>query len=69
LLEEGVAAVAVSQVVVLPGFVGCGGAGGDGVAVDEDFDGAEVAGEVAGVAVGLGQGGGGEFGVVLGGGQ
>jgi hypothetical protein len=42
LLEERVAAVAMSQVIVLPGLA----ASGDGVAVDEDFDGAQVAGGV-----------------------
>jgi hypothetical protein len=38
LLEEGVAAEAVAEIVVLPGFSGCGGAVGDGVTIDEDFD-------------------------------
>jgi hypothetical protein len=46
----------VAEVVVLPGLAGRGGAGGDGVTVDEDLDGADVAGEVAGVVVGAGQG-------------
>ena len=53
LLEEAVYAPAVAEVVVLPGFA-CGGrSGGDGVAVDEDLDGADVAGEVSGLGVGL----------------
>jgi hypothetical protein len=55
LLEEGVSAVAVAEVVVLPGLAGRGGTGGDSVAVDEDLDGADVAGEVARVVVGPGQ--------------
>jgi hypothetical protein len=55
LLEEGVVAEPVSQVVVLPRFAAGGGSGGDSVAVDEDFDGADVAFEVAGIAVGPGQ--------------
>ena len=49
LLEERVAAETVAEVVVLPGLPGGGGAVGDCVAVDEDFDGADVVGEVAGV--------------------
>jgi hypothetical protein len=53
LLEERVAAETVAEIVVLPGLPG--GAVGDGVSVDEDFDGANVAGEVAGVVVGLGE--------------
>ncbi|GHA65065.1 hypothetical protein GCM10010372_76030 [Streptomyces tauricus] len=52
LLEEGVAAIAVSEVVVLPGFVSRGGAGGDGVAIDHDLNGAHVALEIAGFGVG-----------------
>jgi hypothetical protein len=55
LLEEGVAAEPVAQVVVLPRFSGHCSAGGDGVAVEEDLDGADVAFEVAGVLVGAGQ--------------
>jgi hypothetical protein len=43
LLEERVGAVAVLEVVVLRWFVVCSGAGGDGVAVNEHFDGAHVA--------------------------
>jgi hypothetical protein len=39
-------------------LVECGPAGGDGVAVDEDFDGADVALEVARVLVGPDQCGG-----------
>jgi len=46
----------VAEVVVLPRLAGRGGAGGDRVAVDEDLDGADVAGEVPGVVVGPGQG-------------
>ncbi|MGM5068805.1 hypothetical protein EU244_028585 [Rhodococcus qingshengii] len=33
------------EVVVLPRLVVGSGAGGDGVAIDEDLDGADVAGE------------------------
>ncbi|MFJ8027966.1 hypothetical protein [Streptomyces sp. NPDC096311] len=55
--EEVVAAVALAQVVVLPGlFAACGGSGEDGLAVDEDLDGADVAGEVVGLPVGGGEG-------------
>jgi hypothetical protein len=57
----------VAEVVVLPGFSGGGRAGGDGIAVDEDLDGADVAGEVPGLGVGLGQRVRGDLGVVLGG--
>ena len=66
LLKECVGAVAVSEVVVLPGLAVGGLTGADGVAVDEDLDGANVAGEVSGVVVGLGQGVRGDLGVVLG---
>jgi hypothetical protein len=66
LFEKAVGAPAVAEVVMLPGFSG-GGAGGDGIAVDEDLDGADVAGEVAGFGVGLGQRVRGDLGVVLGG--
>ena len=69
LLEEAVAAPAVPEVVVLPGLAVAGRAGGDGVAVDQDLDGAEVAGEVAGLGVGLGQRVRADLGVVLGGGR
>ncbi|MER5826166.1 hypothetical protein ABT086_28870 [Streptomyces mirabilis] len=55
--EEVVAAVALAQVVVLPGlFSAGGGAGEDGFAVDEDLDGADVAGEVVGLFVAGGEG-------------
>ena len=67
MFEEAVGAPAVAEVVVLPGFSGGGCAGGDGVAVDEDLDGADVAGEVSGFGVGLGQCVRGDLGVVLGG--
>jgi hypothetical protein len=53
LLEEGVGAQPVAQVVVLPGLAGRCGAGCDRVAVEEDLDGADVAGEVPGFGVGL----------------
>jgi hypothetical protein len=56
LLEERVAAVPVAEVVVLPGFPGRDGTGGDRFAVDEDFDGPDVAGEVPGVGACPGQG-------------
>ncbi|MGW0949137.1 hypothetical protein ACWD4O_42235 [Streptomyces sp. NPDC002623] len=52
LLEEGVGAPAVAEVVVLPGFAAGSGTGGDRVAVDEDSDGAYVPDEVASVVVG-----------------
>jgi hypothetical protein len=42
----------VAEVVVLPWLAGRGGSGGDGVTVDEDFDGPDVAGEVRCVGVG-----------------
>ncbi|MCF2435931.1 hypothetical protein LV779_21960 [Streptomyces thinghirensis] len=49
--QEVVAAVALAQVVVLPGlFSAGGGSGEDGFAVDQDLDGAHVAGEVVGAA-------------------
>ena len=54
--EEVVGAVALAEVVVLPGLTVRGGAGQDGVAVDQDFDGAQVAGEVVGFPVGGGEG-------------
>jgi hypothetical protein len=67
LFEEAVGAPAVAEVVVLPGFSGSGCAGCGGVAVDEDLDGADVAGEVSGFGVGLGQRVRGDLGVMLGG--
>ena len=55
--EEVVAAVSLAQVVLLPGlFSAGGGAGEDGLAVDEDLDGADVAGEAVGLLVGRGEG-------------
>jgi hypothetical protein len=57
----------MSEVVVLPWLVVRGGSGGDGVAVKEYLDGAHVAREVPGVAVGPCQCVWGDFGVVLGG--
>ncbi|MET7396275.1 hypothetical protein ABZS66_22610 [Dactylosporangium sp. NPDC005572] len=55
--EEVVAAVAVAEVVVLPRlFATGGGAGEDGLAVDEDLNGADIAGEVVGLAVGGAEG-------------
>jgi hypothetical protein len=65
LLEEAIGAVAVAEVVVLPRLPGRRRTGGDGVAGDEHFDGADVAGEVSGVAVGLRQGCRGDRGVML----
>jgi hypothetical protein len=51
--EEVVAAVPGAEVVVLPGlFTPDGGAREDGLAIDEDLDGADVAGEVVGLLVG-----------------
>ena len=41
---------------MLPGLSGRGGPGGDGIAVEEDLDGADVPGEVAGFGVCPGQG-------------
>jgi hypothetical protein len=69
LFEEAVGAPAVAEVVVLPGLAGGGCAGGDGVAVDEDLDDADVAGEVSGLGIGLGQCVRGDLGVMLGGGR
>ena len=51
LLEERVGAVSVAEVEVLPGLASFCGAGGNGVAVNEYFDGADVAGELPGVGV------------------
>jgi hypothetical protein len=65
--SERVAAQPVAEVVILPGLAGCGLAGGDGVAVDEDFAGADIAFEVARVLVGLSQRGGCDLRVLLGG--
>ncbi|GAA4263868.1 hypothetical protein GCM10022255_112310 [Dactylosporangium darangshiense] len=65
--EEVVAAVAVAKVVVLPRLLAAGGrAGEDGLAVDEDLDGADVAGEAVGLAVGGAQGALQDFAVVAG---
>jgi hypothetical protein len=47
-------AVAVAEVVVLPGLADGGRAGGDGVPVEQDLDSADVAGEVPGLGVRLG---------------
>jgi hypothetical protein len=58
----------VAEVVVLPGLAAGGGAGGDCLAVGEDLDRADVAGEVSGLCVGLGEGVRGDLRVVLGGG-
>jgi hypothetical protein len=49
----------VAEIVVLPGLAGDGGAGGDCLAVEEDLDRADVAGEVSGLGVDLGEGVGG----------
>jgi len=55
-LGEVVGAPALAEVVVLPRLpTAGGGARQDGVAVDEDLDGAQVAGEVVGLAVGDGE--------------
>lgn len=42
--EEVIIAAALSKVVILPRLPACGGVCHDGLAVDEDFDGADVAG-------------------------
>jgi hypothetical protein len=55
----------VAEVVVLPWFPGGCLPGGDGVSVEEDLDRADVAFEVAGVAVGPGQRVRGDLGVLL----
>jgi hypothetical protein len=55
LLEEGVGAQPVAEVIVLPRLARGSLPGGDGIAVDEDLDRAGVALEVAGVLVGAGQ--------------
>jgi len=65
LLEERLAAEVVAKVVVLPGFASGRCAGHHRVAVDQHLNGAHVAGEVAGVGVGLGQRVRGDPGVVL----
>jgi hypothetical protein len=65
LLEEGVAAVAMAEVVVLPWLSGRGCTGRYCIAVEQYLDGAEVAGEVPGVSVGPGQGVRGDLGIVL----
>lgn len=41
--EEAVSAVPLAEVVVLPRLPACGGAGQDGLPVDEDVTGAHVA--------------------------
>lgn len=55
MFEEGVGAVSVPEVAILPRLTLGNLAVLDGCAVDEYFDGPDVAGEVAGVVVGLGQ--------------
>ncbi len=67
LLEEGVGAVAVPEVVILKRVAGAGGAGRDRVAVEENLDRAHVAREVPGVGIGLGEGDRGDPRVVRGG--
>lgn len=56
----------VPEIVLLPWCFISDRVGGDGVAVDEDLDGADVAGEVPGVGVGPRERGGADFRVVLG---
>jgi len=51
LLEEGVAAPAVTEVVVLPGFASRSAPGRHRLPVEEDFDRAEISGEVPGIGV------------------
>ncbi|MCD2107001.1 hypothetical protein O4214_17715 [Rhodococcus erythropolis] len=53
------------EVVVLPRLVVGIGAGGDGVAIDEDLDGTDVVGEVPGVGEGPRERGGADFRAVL----
>lgn len=43
----------MAKIVVLPGGSGRGRARGDGLAIDQDVDGAQVAAEVTGVGIGL----------------
>ncbi len=57
----------MAEVVVLPGLSAGRGARGDRVAVEEDLDGAHVAGEVPGFGVGLAERVQGDLRVVLGG--
>ncbi|WP_435271422.1 hypothetical protein [Streptomyces sp. 1222.5] len=45
----------MAKVIVLPGVAVRGGARSDGIAVDKDFDGVNVASKVAGVVIDLGQ--------------
>src|SRR5207237_7458563 len=65
LFEEAVRTQTVTQVKVLPWSPRRGGAAGDRVSVDEHLDGPDVASEIAGVVVGLGQRGRRNPGVVL----
>jgi hypothetical protein len=55
LLEEGVGAVPVPEVAVLPRLAGSSGSGRGRVPVDEDLDSPDVAGEVPGVGVSPGE--------------
>jgi hypothetical protein len=55
LLEEIVGAVAVTEVEVLPGLALSRSAGTDRLAIDENLDRSDVACEVTGVIIGLGQ--------------
>src|SRR5437899_12714455 len=55
LLEEIVGAVAVTEVEVLPGLALSRSARTDRLAIDEDLDSPDVACEVTGVFIGLGQ--------------
>ncbi|MGW3719116.1 hypothetical protein ACWD8L_18585 [Streptomyces sp. NPDC005133] len=61
LFDEAAVAVAVDEVVVLPGLAARGCAGGDGVPVDKKFAGAQLAGEVSASVYALV----GVFGVIL----
>lgn len=54
LLKEVVGAIAVAEVVELPRF-GCGASAADQILIDQDFDGAKVAGEIARIGIGLGE--------------
>ena len=54
LIEEVIGAVAVTEIVELPRFVGRASAS-DRILIDKDFNCPDVPGEVAGILVGLGQ--------------
>jgi hypothetical protein len=56
----------VAEIVEAPGLALCGGAADDRITIDEHVDGAQIAGEVAGIGVGFGEPRGSDPSVVLG---